>query len=157
MQKYGGMSLRGCRHCVGTMLLILDLGCRIPSHNSIRNWLCKSGYHRVKIGQEQRGVYVIYVDESIVFGSEKVLLILGVRLENIPTDRAVIHADMEVLYVGFSREWKAEHIESELAKIAINKQILYVVSDEGTNLRKAYLSCKYVHIEGGRPVIVLIF
>jgi hypothetical protein len=147
MQKYGGMSLRGCRHCVGTMLLILDLGCRIPSHNSIRNWLCKSGYHRVKIGQQQGGIYVIYVDESIVFGSEKVLLILGVRLENIPTDRAVNHGDMEVLYVGFSTEWKAEHIEVELAKIALNKQILYVVSDEGTNLRKAYLSCKYTHVE----------
>lgn len=147
MQKYGGMSLRGCRHCVGTMLLILDLGCRIPSHNSIRNWLCKSGYCRVKTGQEQGGIYVIYVDESIVFGSEKVLLILGIRLENVPTDRAVSHQDMEVLYVGFSTEWKAEHIEAELSKIALNKQILYVVSDEGTNLRKAYLSCKYTHIE----------
>jgi hypothetical protein len=147
MQKYGGMSLRGCRHCVGTMLLILDLGCRIPSHNSIRNWLCKSGYHRVKKGQEQGGVYVIYVDESIVFGSEKVLLILGISIENIPADRAVSHQDMEVLYVGFSTEWKSEHIEAELAKIAVNKQILYVVSDEGTNLRKAYLSCKYTHIE----------
>jgi hypothetical protein len=147
MQKYGGMSLRGCRHCVGTMLLILDLGCRIPSHNSIRNWLCKSGYHRVKIGQEQGGIYVIYVDESIVFGSEKVLLILGIRIENIPADRAVSHQDMEVLYVGFSTEWKSEHIEAELAKIAVNKKILYVISDEGTNLRKAYLSCKYTHIE----------
>jgi hypothetical protein len=147
MQKYGGMSLRGCRHCVGTMLLILDLGCRIPSHNSIRNWLCKSGNYRVRIGQEQGGIYVIYVDESIVFGSEKVLLILGIRIENIPADRSVSHQDMEVLYVGFSTEWKSEHIEAELAKIAVNKQILYVVSDEGTNLRKAYLSCRYTHIE----------
>jgi hypothetical protein len=60
------LSLRGCHHCVGTMLLILDLGCRIPSHNSIRNWLCKSGQERVKISQGKGGVYVIYVDENWV-------------------------------------------------------------------------------------------
>jgi hypothetical protein len=129
------------------MFVALGISSRIPSHNTIRNWLCKGGFHRLKTQESARGDYVIYVYESIVFGSEKILLILGVSSEKIPQNRALIHSDMEVLYVGANSEWKAEHIESELAKIAKTKQILYAVSDEGHNLRKAYKSLNYTHIE----------
>jgi hypothetical protein len=147
LHKYGAMSLRGCRHSVSCMLSSLGLSERIPSHTTIRNWLCKGGLHRIKSGQSASGEYVVYVDESIVFGSEKILLILGVPVSKIPQDRAVIHSDMEVLFVGANAEWKAEHIEAELEKIAQKKQIIYTVSDEGNNLRKAYKSMNYTHIE----------
>jgi hypothetical protein len=147
LHKYGAMSLRSCRHSVGCMLVSLGLSERVPSHTTIRNWLCKGGLHRVESGQLVSGEYVVYVDESIVFGSEKILLILGIPVAKIPQDRAVIHSDMEVLFVGVNTEWKAEHIEVELKKIAQKKQIIYTVSDEGNNLRKAYKSLNYTHIE----------
>jgi hypothetical protein len=146
-QKYGGMSLRSCRHCIGSMFLSLGLSSRLPSHNSIRNWLCKSGFHRLERSKSLCGNYVIYVDESIVFGSEKLLLIIGVEEKNIPIARGLNHSDMEVLYVGASGEWKGETIEEEIKKIGQNKTISYVVSDEGNNLRKAYKSLNYTHIE----------
>lgn len=146
-QRYGTLSLRGSRHCLGCLLLSLGLNGRIPSHSSIRNWSCKHGYNRFLETQKQGGEYVIFVDESIVFGSEKILLILGISKDKVPLDRAVLHTDMDVLYVGYSHEWKSESIEAELEKIAKYKDISYVVSDEGLNLRKAYNSCKYVHIE----------
>lgn len=146
-QKYGGMSLRSCRHCMGCMLISLGLSSRLPSHSSIRNWLCKSGFHRIERNKSLRGNYVIYVDESIVFGSEKMLLIIGVEEKNIPIDRSLLHSDMEVLYVGASVEWKGERIEEEIKKIGQNKTVSYVVSDEGNNLRKAYKSLNYTHVE----------
>lgn len=145
--KYGGMSLRSCRHCIGSMLISLGLSIHLPSHNSIRNWLCKSGFYRIERSKLLCGNYVIYVDESIVFGSEKMLLIIGVEEKNIPNDRSLRHSDMEVLYVGASVEWKGEMIEAEIKKIGQNKTISYVVSDEGNNLRKAYKSLDYTHIE----------
>jgi hypothetical protein len=128
------------------MFSAMGISCRVPSHNSIRSWLCKGGFHRLKTEESACGDYVIYVDESIVFGSEKILLILGVLSKKIPQNRALNHSDMEVLFVGANTEWKAEHIEAELAKIAQNKQILYAVSDEGRNLYKAYKSINCVHI-----------
>jgi uncharacterized protein YjgD (DUF1641 family) len=146
-QRYGTLSLRGCRHCLGCLLISMGLNGRVPSHNSIRNWSCKHGYNRVIELQKQGGEYIVFVDESIVFGSEKILLILGISKDNIPLDRAVLHTDMDVLSVGYSHEWKAESIADELQKIAKYKHISYVVSDEGLNLRKAYNSCNYVHIE----------
>lgn len=147
LHKYGAMSLRSCRNSVGCMLASLGLSERIPSHTTIRNWLCKGGLHRIESGHSVGGEYVVYVDESIVFGSEKILLILGIPVDKIRRDRAVIHSDMEVLFVGANTEWKAEHIEAELKHIAQEKQIIYSVSDEGNNLRKAYKSMNYTHIE----------
>ena len=144
---YGNMSLRSCRHSLICMFLSLGLESKIPSHSSIRNWLCKSGHYRIKSTASLSGDYVIYVDESVMFGSEKMLLVLGVPLKNIRYDRAMVHSDMSVLYVGASQEWKGKDIESVLEKIGETKEIKYVVSDEGTNLRKAYKSLNYSHIE----------
>lgn len=147
LYKYGGMSLRGCRHSLCCMFLCLGLNSRVPSHSSIRNWLCKCGMYRVKNTVTTDSAYVVYADESITFGSEKMLLILGVPCEDIPTHKSLSHSEMLVLFVGASQEWKAEHIKKELEKIAVHKEIKYVVSDKGLNLRKAYKLLNYIHIE----------
>lgn len=147
LYKYGGMSLRSCRHTIACLHLCLGLQTKIPSHSSIRNWLCKCGLYRLHEVAKQSNDYVIYVDESISFGSEKILLILGVSNSNIPKDRSLCHSDMEILGVEIGKEWKGEQVEKILQKIAITKTIQYVVSDEGNNLRKAYKSLNYTHIE----------
>ena len=64
--QYGTMNLRACRHSLFCMLIYLGLESRVPSHTTIRNWLCKSGYYRIQEEQIQGGDYVLYVDESIV-------------------------------------------------------------------------------------------
>jgi hypothetical protein len=147
LHKYGGMSLRSCRHCMCCLLMTLGLSSRIPSHSSIRNWLCKGGLRRISVGYEATGNYIVYIDESIVFGSEKILLVIGVQEACIPTTRALSHRDMEVLYVGASQEWKGDAIKVILTEIALHKRIKYVVSDEGHNLTRAYNSLNYIHIE----------
>lgn len=89
-----------CRHCVFCMGAI-GLRFRIPSHNSIRNWACKCGYFRVNCNQVREGSHVVYVDESIVFGSEKNLLILGFPTHKTPLDRSVSDSDVEVALCGY--------------------------------------------------------
>ena len=147
LYKYGGMSLRSCRHSLCCMFLCLGLSHKVPSHSSIRNWICKCGFYRVKETTNLSGEYVIYVDESITFGSEKMLLILGVELEKVNFKQSLSHNDMSVLYVGSGNEWKGEDIKKELEKIAADKTIKYVVSDQGRNLCKAYKLLNYRHIE----------
>ncbi len=75
--------------------------------------------------------YVIYVDESISFGSEKILLILGLNTKNIQKDRSICHTDMEVLHIKIGQEWKGEQVAAELEKATEHKTVRYVVSDEG--------------------------
>ena len=74
-------------------------------------------------------------------------MILGLPVESICQNKALSQADMEVLYVASSQEWKGLAIEKELLKIAKNKEIKYIVSDQGSNLKKAYKSLNYIHIE----------
>lgn len=145
--SYGTMSLRDCRHCISCLIMSLGLSVSIPSHTSIRNWLCKCGYYRVQEGKDKGGDYVVYLDESIVFGSEKMLLILGVSVANIPTDRSLTHSDMDVLYVGASQQWKGDTIAAELLKTGEKKEIKYVVSDKGRNLVNACKRLNLIHIE----------
>jgi hypothetical protein len=56
LYKYGGMSLRGCHHSLCCTLLCMGLACRVPSHTSIRNWICKCGKYRVKSAVFLRGL-----------------------------------------------------------------------------------------------------
>jgi hypothetical protein len=146
LQKYGSMSLRGCRHCLFCMRFV-GLSFRVPSHNSIRNWACKCGYFRVNCQTVAPGSYVVYADESIVFGSEKILLLLGIPSDKIPLVGSVSHADVEVLYVGIADGWTGENIGAELARIDKYTPISYLVSDEGCNLKNAYAAGNYPHIE----------
>ena len=147
LQNYGKMSLRSCRHCIKSLYLVMGLSGRVPSHESIRIWLIKQGYYRVQEALKRTETRVLYVDESIVLGGEKILLILGISAEKIPPSRSVSHEDVEVLYVGSAKEWKGEQIAAILEKISSVNTVPYVVSDQGTNLKKAYSLCKYVHIE----------
>ena len=147
LYQYGGMSLRSCRHCLTCLYICQQLSGRIPSVNSIRNWSCKAGIHRVRASATAIGDYVIYVDESITFGSDKILLILGVELEKFRFGNALTHEDVEVLYVGISKEWTGKAIKTILDRVTTNKKILYVVSDEGRNLVNAYKLLNYSHIK----------
>lgn len=147
LYKYGSMSLRSCRHTIACLYLCLGLKGKVPCHNSIRNWICKCGISRVKSTSLQNDNYVIYVDESISFGSEKILLILGVNTNAIPKNRSLCHSDMEVLNVEIGQEWKGNQVAESLKKATANKTIQYVVSDEGNNLKKAYKSLAYIHVE----------
>jgi hypothetical protein len=147
MQNYGLMSLRSCRHCVSSLYLVLNLSGRVPSHGSIRNWLCKHGIHRLKESSNSGKKKALYVDESIILGGEKILLILGISSDKIPLEGSVSHQDVEVLHVSSEKEWKAESIADILTKIDKNGGISYIVSDQGCNLTKAYKLCQYTHIE----------
>lgn len=147
LYRYGSMSLRSCRHTLISLSFCLGLALRIPNHTSIRNWLCKCGSYRIQTTSNQSKEYIVYVDERISFGREKILLMLGVSTSNLPQDRSLAHRDMEVLYVGVSNEWKGEQIAKELANISTDKTISYVVSDQGLNLKKAYKLLNYSHVE----------
>ena len=147
LYRYGSMSLRSCRHTLISLNFCLGLEERVPSHASIRNWLCKCGSYRLDTAGGRSEEYVVYLDESISFGSEKILLMLGVAGSGLPQDRSLAHSDMEVLYVGVSKEWKGEQVAKELANIGKHKTISYVVSDQGANLRKAYKLLGYSHVE----------
>jgi hypothetical protein len=151
MHSYGGMSLRCCRHCLSSLVLIFGFSFRIPSHVSIRNWACKAGYSRiyesVLAGADKEQEYVIWLDESILIGSEKILLVLGMPLQQIAFTRAVHLQDVRVLSVEVGQRWLGEDIAIILADLSTKIKISYMVTDGGNNLGKAAKLGAYTQIQ----------
>lgn len=149
-QSYGLMSLRSVRHCFAQLQVVFALNCRVPSHVSIRHWVCKSGYYRLQ--KEQSAVFApnerwaFIIDESIAIGSEKILLILGLPVSKWDFSKSLSKEDVRVLFVGTSKEWKAETISRHLETLGKTHIISYVVSDSGNNLRSALRQSSLIHI-----------
>ena len=149
-QTYGQMSLRSVRHCFAQLQIVFGLHCRVPSHSSIRNWLCKSGYYRVQ--QEQKSVFTpdekwaLIIDESITIGSEKILLVLGLPLSKWEFTKSLSVEDVRVLTVETGKEWKGEAISQRLQDVGRTHNIAYVISDGGNNLKSALRLSSLVHV-----------
>lgn len=149
-QAYGQMSLRSVRHCFAQLQIVFNLHCRVPSHSSIRNWLCKSGYYRIQ--REQQSVrnpaeqWALVIDESITIGSEKILLVLGLELSTWQFTKSLSVEDVRVLAVETSKGWSSEMISQRLKDVGRTHNISYVISDGGINLKCALRLSSLVHV-----------
>lgn len=140
MQTYGAMSLRGCKHCLSSVCLILQLELGLPSHVTIRNWICKCGLYRIEKEKKYDGTskWVYIVDESLSIGNQKILLILGVDLSTKNFAEAITMQDTRVLHVEVSTQWKAFEIQPIIDEIKKHHSLSHVLSDRGMNLVNSY-------------------
>jgi hypothetical protein len=91
--------------------------------------------------------YAMIVDESMMIGSQKMLLTLGVKAQQ--KGRTLSHEDVEILSMNVRRSWNGEAICSELGAIAsrVHHHPSYVISDNATTLKKGIREFKSVHIK----------
>lgn len=154
-QSYGRMSLRACSHCLSGLIDCLGLGSNVPCHETIRQWVCQLGYHRSEqvITSGQGHQWVLIVDESVMIGQTKLLLVLGLRIDNWSFERPISISDVEVLHVASSSSWKGSEVQQVLDKLSTQLDISYVISDQGANLLNAYKGGNYKHIPDCSHVI----
>jgi hypothetical protein len=136
----GSCGLRSALKIVKCMCLIsgLELG-KIPSKSTLENWLKKLGYSVY----EQSGArytdvsYGLIIDESLVIGQEKLLVILGIRAQKTESG-ALCHSELELLYMGVESTWTGLKVAEAIAKVTEKegKKAAYVVSDKGSILCK---------------------
>ncbi|MDP5170414.1 MAG: hypothetical protein NWR72_09210 [Bacteroidia bacterium] len=112
-----------------------------PSASTIRNWVCRCGLHALWHAKDLSGQYVAILDESIQIGKEKLLLMLGVPLQEDQcycaplTSKEVVVLGMEV-----QQSWTSGAIV-DFVKRRLNQykhlKIRYLLSDQGTSIRAA--------------------
>jgi len=56
----------------------------IPTHTTLLNWLHKIGYYLLTRKKEKASDWIIILDESIQLGTDKVLVIFGIREDFVP-------------------------------------------------------------------------
>ena len=117
----------------------LGLECSLPRFETIRTWLMRVGVARLLLNREKMkdGTVVWFVDHSCKVGTEKVLAILGVRLEDLPPPgQPLKHEDLMTLLVTSGESWKREDVAEQYqalieeigAPVAVN-------SDEASELQ----------------------
>lgn len=145
---YGGTSLRCCREGLRCLVLVLGLELRVPSHTSIRNWQLKLGWLRHHEGPPLSlgGRWAVIADESVAFGTERLLVVLGLDLSVWRFDRSPALSDVRVLYMGSSSEWKSPAVSAALKQATGGLEVVQAVSDGGNNLLRAFELCSFLHV-----------
>lgn len=145
----GKLSYRSIPRVLSILKRVFSLPLDIPCANTIQNWVAKAGHHHLygDSTDQMKGSVNLITDESIQIGGRKVLLALLTPSQK-NRDEALSFSDVEVAYIGFSKNWTgekiAEVISSEVMREDIN--INYSLSDEGNNLKKASRLLELPHV-----------
>ena len=112
---------------------------KIPSYNTISDWVKKCGLDVYRSSGEvyKKQDYAQVVDESMMIGSEKLLVTLGIPSAH--QGRALDHGDASVLDISVSNSWTGEGVKARLQEAArkVGHQPRYVVSDNASVMNKA--------------------
>lgn len=120
---------------------------KTPCHNTIENWVKKCGLkvYETSATSLQDTKYAQIVDESMMIGSEKLLLTLGVPAEH--QGRPLSCKDVHILDIGVAESWKGENIGTQLKTAAdkVGCDPLYVISDNASVMNKGIRCSGFNH------------
>lgn len=120
---------------------------KIPCHNTIENWVKKCGLEVYETAgtKLQDSTYGQIVDESMMIGSEKLLLTLGIPAKH--QDRPLNHNDVTVLDIAVKESWNGECVEKQLTTAAekVGHNPLYVISDNASIMCKGIRGTGFKH------------
>lgn len=140
LYAYAGCSFRGVVKVLLYLQIELQLQwAELPSKSSVENWVQKLGLHAYSAAAGPdlyKTGYGLILDESMVIGQQRMMLVLGVAAEKVGKG-AIGAADVTVLAMEVKPSWTAADIEELLEKVQakMGKRAAYVVSDGNANLR----------------------
>jgi hypothetical protein len=143
-----GVSFRSVSKIFLVMRITFNLNIRVPSHTTILNWVKKQGIANFRgkdFFNEQN--WILIIDESIQFGNKKLLAVVAVPANKQILGRALNYKDLVPLVLKSSESWKSDDIITEIRACINLEKVLYVVSDNGNNLKSSYEKLGLKHIE----------
>lgn len=142
------MSYRSIHKVLLTMKLFADLNISPPSHSTIILWSKKFGLYHIERKIPRSNDWVIILDESIEFGNEKMLVILGIKEHDIDYNKALQYQDLECLALKISNSWKGDEIKKILDEVRSKVgEIKYAIADMGNAIKKALAISEISHVE----------
>jgi len=130
-----------------------------PNRNSIENWVKKCGYHIYKEPSDEMKSeqYAEIVDESLMIGSQKMLLTLGVNADKL-TKTPIAHKDVHILKMSVAPSWNGWRIWSDLRETEkdIGHPPEYIISDNANSLGNGIRRAGYIHIRDVSHTLGLI-
>ena len=133
----GGASLRGASRILGIITSFMSLGESTPSWYTGRFWLLRLGYYKLERAKQKASDWIWIVDHTVQLGSEKCLVIVGIRQSSLPAaDLSLSHEDVEpIALLPVSESNGAvvyEQLVQTVKKTGVPRQI---VGDHGPDIK----------------------
>jgi hypothetical protein len=147
------IGFRPARRALQIVVNALKLDVEVPSHDAIRNWICRLGVGELEDPFHKDQDVVWMADHSSQIGSEKVLLIIGIAVEDLPQRGQTLCLEkVKVLAIVPGECWKKEDVGRQYRKLVARIGApRYLLSDGATELRDPAEELE----KDGRKTIVL--
>jgi hypothetical protein len=131
-----GISLRGTSRVLALLVDVLGLPFDVPHWTTGRLWLQRFGLARLNAPKPVADDWAWMIDHSVQIGKEKVLVILGIRLQDLPPPgQCLTHDRMELIALepmeSSTRQDVADHLEAAARSTCVPRVI---VDDHGVDL-----------------------
>jgi hypothetical protein len=133
-----GSSLRGAAAAMAVFVRQGLASFRVPSGSAIRSWLLRVGYYALTRPLDRRTPWLWLVDHTIQIGTQKLLVILGCPMAQVPFgQRALQLSDLQLVAMVPMEKSNAAAVETELEKATQRSGApRLIVSDQGPDIRK---------------------
>ncbi|MFV0490017.1 MAG: hypothetical protein ACK5NL_22905, partial [Vibrio fluvialis] len=133
------VGLRSAENVMKTFFEWLEIKDAVPAWTSIRTWLCRYGIGLLEQPIEPADDWILMADHSNQIGTDKVLVILGIRASEMPPiGQPLRYEDMRVLSVVPGTDWKREEVAKQYKLVAERIGTpMGIVTDGAVELRES--------------------
>lgn len=126
------VGLRASSKAMDIIFKFLKIDSKIPHWTSIRLWIVRSGVASIAENRQSHSDWVWMADHSCQIGQEKVLLIPGMRLSEMPpVGTPLTQQNMRVLLVEPGTKWTREEVAQSYLKLAATMGAPAVLISDG--------------------------
>lgn len=132
----GSVAMRAAARVTGILSELWNLPLGRPQSSTIRLWLMRLGHYKLTRPKQQAADWVWLIDHSVQIGPQKCLVILGIRLSQLPPAGECLRYEdlepIELLPVETStKQIVYEQLQAATAKTGVPRAIL---DDHGADL-----------------------
>jgi len=126
-----GTSLRGAARVLTLLAEALGWGLPVPHWTTGRLWLLRLGHARLRTPKDQANDWAWLIDHSVQIGQEKCLVIVGLRLRDLPPPgQGLAHTDLELIALVPRRSWTRQEVDDALEAAAATTGVPRVIVDD---------------------------
>jgi hypothetical protein len=130
-----GVPLRACCTVLEVLAEVCGWSLRIPWYTTLRMWLMRLGHARLTEPKEQADDWAWLIDHSVQLGPEKCLVILGIRLSQLPVGRALQACDMRLIELIPRSSWTKTDVDQALEAATVHTGVpCSITDDRGSDL-----------------------
>jgi hypothetical protein len=131
-----GVSLRGVARVLKVVTAAFGLLLPMPHWTTGRLWLLRLGHAVLTRTLEKADDWAWLIDHSVQIGQEKCLVILGIRLRDLPArGECLQHTDLHLVALVLRKSWTQQEVDDQLERASQRTGVpRVIVNDHGVDI-----------------------